>query len=202
MWIMNNPMTKGRKWQNLIHYGFTLIEMIIVLIIMGIMLLVTLHLSGEQIQKVRDKTVKESILAQMQSRYSRNLWSSSIAGEMYNTLNITMENGDNKINFNYLYNGNIKWEDFFTDRFEIKYITANYNFEWQPWNPINGVVSLNYTPYKISCDIGGWNENLVMIVRVNDSKNYCFEINQKNCRLIDVSTEKCENMVELLSIEK
>jgi prepilin-type N-terminal cleavage/methylation domain-containing protein len=66
-------MIKERKNQNLIYYGFTLLEMIIVLIIMGIMILVTLRLSGDQIQKVKDKTVKESILAEMQSRYSRNL---------------------------------------------------------------------------------------------------------------------------------
>jgi prepilin-type N-terminal cleavage/methylation domain-containing protein len=66
-------MTKEMKNQNLFHYGFTLFEMIIVLIIIGIMLLVTLYMSGEQIQKVKDKTVKESIVAEMQSRYSRNL---------------------------------------------------------------------------------------------------------------------------------
>ena len=183
------------------HYGFTLIEMIIVLIIMGIMLLVTLRLSGEQIQKVRDKTVKESILAEMQSRYSRNLWSSSIARNMYDTMNISMENNGSRIDFKYFYGDNQKWEDYFMDRFEIKYITNNYHFVWQPGNPINGEISLKYTPYKISCDIGGWNENLVMIVRVNDHKNYCFEINQKNCRLVVVSNEKCENMTELLSIK-
>jgi hypothetical protein len=37
----------------------------------------------------------------------------------------------------------------------------------------------------------------VMLVRVNDHKNYCFEINEKNCRLTDVSVEKCETMAEL-----
>jgi prepilin-type N-terminal cleavage/methylation domain-containing protein len=66
-------MTNERKDQNLLHYGFTLIEMLIVLIVMGILLIATLHLSVDQIQKVKDKTVKESILAEMQSRYSRNL---------------------------------------------------------------------------------------------------------------------------------
>ncbi|MBR4634054.1 hypothetical protein IKO50_03755 [bacterium] len=45
----------------------------IVLVIIGIMLMASVYLSGEQIQKVKDKTVKESILAEMQSRYSRNL---------------------------------------------------------------------------------------------------------------------------------
>ena len=36
-----------------------------------------------------------------------------------------------------------------------------------------------------------------MLVRVNDHKNYCFEINEKNCILTDVSAEKCETMAEL-----
>jgi prepilin-type N-terminal cleavage/methylation domain-containing protein len=66
-------MIQKIKNQNKKPYAFTLIEMLIVLIVMGIMLMVTLYLSGDQIQKVKDKTVKESILAEMQSRYSRNL---------------------------------------------------------------------------------------------------------------------------------
>jgi prepilin-type N-terminal cleavage/methylation domain-containing protein len=66
-------MIKERKNQNISHKAFTLVEMIIVLIIMGILLMFTVGLSGQQIQKVRDKSVKESILAEMQTRYSRNL---------------------------------------------------------------------------------------------------------------------------------
>ena len=76
------------KNQNMSHYGFTLIEMVIVLIIMWILLMLTVWLSWQQIQKVKDKTVKESILAEMQSRYSRNLWSSSIRWNMYNDMEV------------------------------------------------------------------------------------------------------------------
>ena len=75
-------MIQKIKNQNISRKAFTLIEMVIVLIIIWIMLTATVFLSGEQIQKVKNKTVKESILAEMQSRYSRNLWSSSFAGEM------------------------------------------------------------------------------------------------------------------------
>jgi hypothetical protein len=57
---------------------------------------------------------------------------------------------------------------------------------------------LKYTPYKISCEIDGWYNSIVMVVRVNDHKDYCFEINQKNCRLVDVSTNKCEYMLDLI----
>jgi prepilin-type N-terminal cleavage/methylation domain-containing protein len=66
-------MIKDRRNQKISHKAFTLVEMIIVLIIMGILLMFTLGISGQQIQKVRNKSVKESILAEMQTRYSRNL---------------------------------------------------------------------------------------------------------------------------------
>jgi prepilin-type N-terminal cleavage/methylation domain-containing protein len=66
-------MIKNRLSQKHKYHAFTLIEMVIVLVIVGIMLSITMYLSAEQIQKVKDKTVKESIIAEMQSRYSRNL---------------------------------------------------------------------------------------------------------------------------------
>jgi hypothetical protein len=33
-----------------------------------------------------------------------------------------------------------------------------------------------------------------MVFRVNDSRNYCFEINKKNCRLMEISESKCETL--------
>jgi prepilin-type N-terminal cleavage/methylation domain-containing protein len=66
-------MISIKKLQHKSVSAFTLIEMVIVLVIIGILLMSTLYFTGEQIQKVRDKTVKESILAEWQSRFSRNL---------------------------------------------------------------------------------------------------------------------------------
>ena len=81
--MLNFLMIQYKKIQNISHYAFTLIEMMIVLIIVWILLMATLYLSNEQIQKVKDKTVKEAILSEWQSRYSRNLWSSSIQWTIY-----------------------------------------------------------------------------------------------------------------------
>ena len=191
-----------KRWatnQNIWLKAFTLIEMIIVLIIMGIMMMVTLYLSAEQIQKVKDKTVKESLLSEIQSRYSRNLWSSSFAGEIYDTMHIKLENNSNKIDFEYTYGDKSNREDSFIDMFEIKYIAPNYKFVWSLPTTLNEA-KLEYNPYKIWCKI--WdNENIVIITRVNDHKNYCFEINQKNCRIIEVSADKCKTMTHLASIE-
>lgn len=180
--------------------AFTLIEMVIVLVIIGIMLMATLYLSWDQIQKVRDKTVKESILAEMQSRYSRNLWSSSFAWILYSTMEVTFSSWENKINF--MYNARDESEEnkenTFSDRFEIIDIIKNYNFNGTiPSNNRAENIKLTYSPYQISCKI--WEDeesynNVVMVFRVNDSRNYCFEINKKNCRLMEISGSKCETL--------
>ena len=183
--------------------AFTLIEMIIVMIIIGILLMATLYLSWDQIQKVRDKTVKESILAEMQSRYSRNLWSSSFAWTLYSTMDVTFSGWDNKISFTYNARNDSEEnkENIFSDRYLINSIIKNYD----PTKLVDNNnkienVKLVYSPYQISCKI--WEEeesynNVVMVIRVNDSRYYCFEINKKNCRLMDVSSERCEDLKDL-----
>ena len=178
------------------YSAFTLIEMVIVLVIMGILLLVTLNLSGEQIQKVKDKTVKESIIAEMQSRYSRNLWSSSFGWEMYDTMDININKWGNKIDFAYKKQWETKKENTFTNQFEIKYIIPDYKYEDANPKDLSNI-TLHFTPYKISCKIWEWEtlyNNIVIIARVNDNKDYCFEIDKQNCRMIDVSESKCDDL--------
>jgi prepilin-type N-terminal cleavage/methylation domain-containing protein len=192
-------MIQKIKSQNISYNAFTLIEMLIVLIIMGIMLMVTLLLSWDQIQKVRDKTVKESILVEMQSRYSRNLWSSSFGWTIYDHLDIELLSWSNEIIFSYY-----TWDsekpfliNNFIDNFEIKYMAYDYDFESNSWAG-TGNIRLQYSPYKIFCKIwdGDNTKNLVLVARVNDSRNYCFEIKQKNCRLVEIPEEKCNNLLE------
>jgi hypothetical protein len=156
--------------------------------------------------------VKESILAEMQSRYSRNLWSSSYAWMMYNTMDVTFSWWENKIDFKY----NAKSEEdgdnienTFTDKFVIKYITKNY-YDTDTSNPENNKVDnikLTYSPYQISCKIwenydeddGESYDNVVMVIRVNDSRDYCFKVQKKNYRLMEMSESKCEGLKLLTS---
>lgn len=196
-------MIQKIKNQNIKHNAFTLIEMLIVLIVMWIMLMVTLFLSGDQIQKVRDKTVKETILAEMQSRYSRNLWSSSFAWTIYDHLDITFSNWSNEILFKYYTWNSEGQEPFLTnhlvDNFKIRYMSLNYDFNWNPdYN--EEPITLRYSPYKMYCKI--WkedeNKNLVLVINVNNSRDYCFEIKEKNCRLIEPSEKNCENLKNLI----
>lgn len=186
--------------------GFTLIEMMIVLIIMWVLLMATMVLSWDQIQKIKDKTVKESILAEMQTRYSKNLWSSSFWGVIYSNLDMQLSTWSNEIMFSY-YTWSNK-EPFFTghfvDKFEIKYITINNNLNASAAIKNVGTINLNYTPYNVSCKIWTWDSsyaNAIMLVRVNNSKDYCFEIKQKNCRLIELSEANCIYLKDLAGID-
>lgn len=176
--------------------AFTLIEMIIVLIIIGILLMVTIGLSWNQIQKVKNKTVKESILSEWQSRYSRNLWSSSFAWIMYDHMNITITWEENSIDIEYIPRDGWEWtQNVFADRFRIKYIIPNYDVN-KLVQDTRGSVTLQYNPYQLPCK---WREdesidtgNLVLIINVNDNQDYCFQVSRKNCRLVEMSESACD----------
>lgn len=185
MWITTNPMIKEIKNQNISHKAFTLIEMIIVLIIIGILLLATLYLSWEQIQKVRNKTVKEAILSEWQSRYSSNLSSSYFGSIWYKDMNVGLEKWKNDINFEYMdrEHENEKLENTFVDNFSIKYIKAD--------NDVKDNINLTYQPYQIKCKIWENYDSVKLVININDNKDYCFEINNKNCRLIELSEFNC-----------
>lgn len=174
-------MIKRDKYHKNKPKAFTLIEMIIVLIVMWILLMMSIWMSGSQVQKIQNKTVKESILSEWQSRYSRNLGSSSFAWEHYDTMNVEITSWSNQIKFIYSWD-NITWSEIiFTDRFEI------ISVSWY-----NSPVTIKYNPYKISCSWWNWEEEeekLQFTALVNNSQDYCFEINSKNCRLMEV---KCE----------
>ena len=111
---------------------------------------------------------------------------------MYDSMQINLVKDENKIDFVYNAIKNNTWiENTLSDKFVIKYINWLDN------------ITLKYHPYKISCEI--WDkentENLDIVVRINDRKDYCFEINPKNCRLLEMSESNCDILKEKAWIE-
>ena len=105
--------------------AFTLVEMIIVLIIMGIILLMTMGFMGNQLQRLQESRVKDSLLSNYQSHFSKNLTSSKYAGEFYETLQITFATDTEKILYEYFENDAVYWTEEFTDSFKVYSILAN-----------------------------------------------------------------------------
>ena len=193
----------NKRYQNLSKNAFTLIEMLIVLIIMWILLMFTAFLSWEQIQKVKNKSVKESILSEWQSRYSKNLWSSSYAWIMYTNMDISIASGDNKFDFNYA--GNDTWiNNSFTDKFSIRSIVTD------DWDGVRGnikeqeSITVRFHPYQMYCewwnvdsqwniDTSNMKDTLIIVARINNHKYYCFEIEKNNCRLHE--RDDCNSLI-------
>lgn len=186
-----------KKW------GFTLIEMVIVLIIMWILLMATMALSGSQIQKIKNKAIKESILAQWQSSYSRNLWSSSFGWMLYDKMEVSLSEWSDHIDFLYIPRDENDEQNLnsFIGNFNIKYIVKNYQSDNANLETISDI-ALEYKPYKMYCSIW-WDEvdNLVLIMRISDNQDYCFEIQSKNCRLLEMSESKCDNLKNKLHVD-
>ena len=179
----------------------------------------TIWISGTQIQKVRNKTVKEFILSEWQSRYSRNLWSSSFAHKMYEYMDVNLNVGNNQIFFQYKIvdndenidkegidendgnNRNQNIDNVFTDKFVISNIITSLNPATHEPIELKNLLTVRFFPYKMSCEwweknsdnsINTWSmeHELIIITKVNDNQYYCFEINHKNCRLVEIDCEK------------
>lgn len=177
-------------------WAFTLIEMMIVLIIMWIITMLCISLSGDMVNKVKNKTIKENILAERQSHYSRNISTSTYKNKIYNNLEINIATW-NSIKFTYSWN-EINSEDIFTDKFQITNIIINWN-----QNNTTRELNLRLSPYKINCNIvdnqpieevqpndENQNNTISILTKINDMENYCFEIFEENCRLREVSCDK------------
>jgi len=178
--------------------AFTLMEIVIVLAIMGIITLMTMGLSGTQLQNLQQKTIKEKILSTYQTHYSRNLTSSFFAGLRYEKMYLTLEEGENVLTFGFTEtdtegtNSNILSEKItFRERFVIENIFTDPYIVNDPTNlKPKGKITITYTPYQISCMIGEDPEedieDVVIITRIRGMNNYCFAINAKSCRMREV----------------
>ena len=105
--------------------AFTLVEMLIVLLIMGVITMMTMGFTGNQLEKLQQKTIKEAMLTDYQSHYTKNLTSSRYAGKMYTEMEISFTSGDNKITYTYFFGDDNKLSETLSDKFQISRIYTN-----------------------------------------------------------------------------
>jgi len=167
--------------------AFTLMEMVIVLIIMGILTMAVMVFSGEQISRLQWKTVKDNISATYQDHYSQNLTSSSYAGKNYESMQLRLTTDEDRLKYHYLgNNGDSLFEETFTDRFVVSQLISDI----EGLSPTAfSEVNISYSPYEISCHIGNSEasiEKIGIVFEIKEQKKYCFVIESKNCRLREV----------------
>jgi type II secretory pathway pseudopilin PulG len=168
--------------------SFTLFEMILVIVIVGIISLMIMRLTGSQLQKLQRKTEKDTLLTAYQNRYSKNLTSSLFLGTTYAMMQMTFATGANNIAIAY-FTG--EEQPFFTDSiqgdFQIEQIITNPNVVGNVQT--TDTLTLTLKPYEIPCTLENKGNNLpeiILIIKMKKQKKYCFSISHKSCRMREV----------------
>ncbi|MFZ2718949.1 MAG: type II secretion system protein [Candidatus Absconditicoccaceae bacterium] len=160
--------------------GFTLLEMLIVLVTISIILGMTIYFGSENIFKLKYKTTKEEFLSTLTSFYTNSLGSNYINQHRFNRLNLELFSGNNGIFYSYVGDSYNQTGEKKTNLIEISDIRLD-----------NGIIqnksSINITPYQLGCEITDNNNNtgsrIDFKLIVNKTKIYCLYLLSQNCKI-------------------
>jgi len=82
-----------RKALVLIKSGFTLVEMMIVLLVVGILMAATMRFGSNRIVDLKAQSIKEQFVGYYNDIYGQNMTSSFRDGKKYQTLTLVMTTG-------------------------------------------------------------------------------------------------------------
>ena len=144
--------------------AFTLIEMVIVLVIIGILMGVTMKFSSNRIVDLKAQSLKDAFVDSYALAQSQNLASSYHWKFHYTTMTLTFWNG---ILAQYDGSGDTQ---LFSDMEHMKLTNVI-------WTQV-----LSLTPYHMGCTLNEWTW-VSFNLEVNGNKTYCFSINPNTCTL-------------------
>ncbi len=82
--------------------GFTLIEMLLVIVIIGILMLMVFRFGGDRLQLLQMQTTKETIVSFREDIINNNRTSSYIAEQNYQTVDVVFTAQDSQMTANYI----------------------------------------------------------------------------------------------------
>lgn len=158
--------------------AFTLIEMVIVLLIIGILMAATMRFWSNRIVDLKAQSIKEQFVGYYNDLYGQNMTSSFRDGRKYDALTLVLTTGM------YYSLDSIPMMDARTlPNLEIK------NLRFLPaWTSFS-VANLLLVPYHLWCLISNtsttWNTLYFDLIIPENGKQYCFEISSRTCKLIE-----------------
>ena len=159
---------------------FTLIEIMIVIVIVSILLALTLWISGNRIQILKNKSVQEQFTYTYNSLFSRNLLTNYYNWQIYDEMVIDLSKWENK--FSYSYKNN--WEDIFSGYDDVQWGKYMINGIYLGDNETQNA-NIIFQPYVLGCELHGgdrtWNIMKIKI-KLNDNEDYCVTINSDLCK--------------------
>lgn len=151
--------------------SFTLIEMAIVLLVIGVLMASTMRFGSNRIVDLKAQSLKEEFVAWYNDLYSQNLTSSFRNGQKYTSLMITFQSG--------------VWYQIDQGPFVIDSKLSGILFRnlMIDGKSLQGV-ALHFVPYMIGCEFSGHVFSFQILIQEN-GKQYCFEIPSETCKLME-----------------
>lgn len=161
--------------------AFTLVEMAIVLLVIGVLMAATMKFWSNRIVDLKAQSIKENFVGRYNDIYSQNIVSSFRNGTQYKTLTLVLAPQP-------LY---IVDDLTFTDKqltdFQLQDISLDDTSSVEFTNLI-------FTPYELGCTITDgrttWDLVRFTFFVPENGKQYCFEIKAETCKLIE---QHCKN---------
>lgn len=157
--------------------GFTLIEMLIVLVIIGILMTATMRFGSGRIVNLKAQSLKEQFVGYYNELYSQNLISSFRDGKKYQKLIIDFETG---MSYQIDQESLIREPKFSSIKF-IELMLDSQRID---------KIYLNLTPYILWCPMvsSQWHTGDIFSFQLyvlENGKKYCFEIKTETCKLVE-----------------
>ncbi len=163
--------------------------MMIVIVIVAILLAMTLWISGNRIQTLKNKSVQEQFTYTYNSLFSRNLLTNYYDGKLYDEMVISLGLWENRFSYSYKNNG-VEIFSGFDDVQWGKYTI--YSMYIGGGDKTTQPVTIVFRPYVLWCEISKWESTwkiLELNLLLNDKENHCVKINSDLCKLEKVECE-------------
>ncbi len=161
--------------------AFTLVEMVIVLLVIGILMAATMRFGSGRIVDLKAQSLKEQFVGYYNDLYSQNMTSSFRDGKKYQKLIVTFESG-------------LRYQvDQGPSLTEPKLSSLTFR-EFLLDGEKTAAVHIQFTPYVLGCFLTSvqWSTGEVFSFQAyvpENGKQYCFEISSETCKLIET---KCD----------
>jgi prepilin-type N-terminal cleavage/methylation domain-containing protein len=160
----------------LIKSGFTLIEIILVIVVITILMTATMKFGSNRIIDLKSQSLKEHFIGYYNELYSQNITSSFRDQTKYQTLTMTFKTG-----FQYYTNNNVPI-------IEPKFSVIEFTGLMLDTQLLSSV-DITLVPYVFGCTIAsaGTTGDLFSfrLLVPENGKQYCFEIASETCKLIE-----------------
>lgn len=155
----------------LIKSGFTLVEMVIVLLVIGVLMTATMRFGSGRIVDLKAQSLKEQFVGRYNDLYNQNMTSSFRDGTKYQQLTIGFGSGtwyqvDTSAPISGSKLDGLVFRSFVIDEDEAS------------------SVSLSFAPYMLGCSFE-WSLFSFQVFVPENGKQYCFEIPSETCKLIE-----------------